>query len=161
MEDLRVQIKKILDGAKRIAILGVGSELRGDDAAGLLVVEKLAKKISGKRTVRFFFGGTAPENLSGQIKQYKPTHILIVDAADLGKKPGQIQLFQPQEVKGVSFCTHQLPLSIFADYMAQSLGCRVNIVGIQPKQLSFMHKPSKEVTASVLETVSAIFKALP
>ena len=36
-------IKKKLENAKKVAVIGIGSELRSDDAAGLLVAEKLQK----------------------------------------------------------------------------------------------------------------------
>ena len=161
MESLKKQIKKILDGAKRIAVVGVGSELRGDDAAGLMVAGKLAKKLAGRQDVKVFMGATAPENLSGEIKRYRPTHIILIDAASMGEKTGSVRIFEPGHIKGVSFCTHQLPLSIFADYMAASLGCKVNVIGIQPAKLNFMRKPSRQIVNASDKTAKAIFEALP
>ena len=43
MLNLKVLLKDKLNKARRIALLGVGSEFRGDDVAGILVAKSLAK----------------------------------------------------------------------------------------------------------------------
>ena len=63
-------LKPELKGASKIVVLGVGSELRGDDIAGILAAENLKGKTSDKLQV--LIGGTAPENLTGEIKKLKP-----------------------------------------------------------------------------------------
>jgi hypothetical protein len=45
MQSLKVQLKNKLKNARRITILGVGSKLRSDDAAGILAAESIGKKI--------------------------------------------------------------------------------------------------------------------
>lgn len=138
-------------------MLGVGSELRGDDAAGILVAQSLEKKFlklksPGKNPqdrFRVFIGGTVPENLTGEIKRFKPTHLLIVDAADVGLKKGGVKFVDPQDVTGLSSSTHQFPMKIFADYISRSVGCRIGIIGIQPAQMKFDAPPSKEIKKSV------------
>jgi hydrogenase 3 maturation protease len=135
MPNLKILLKKKLKGAKKIAVLGVGSLLRNDDAAGLLVAEEL-KKIKNPK-LKVFLGSTAPENLTGEIIKYRPTNIVIVDSVDTDRKPGSILLISPQEVDGVSFFTHMLPVKMIVDYFLESLKCEIIIVGIQPKSLEF------------------------
>ncbi len=152
MATLKAALKKWLRDSERIALLGVGSELRGDDAAGTLVAFELSKscpKNARKPIFKVFFGDTAPENLTGEIKKFKPTSLIIIDSADTGKKAGEIVLIKPEETAGISFCTHQLPLKIMADYLVQSIDCRILIIGIQPKGLDFGSLPSKEIRRSV------------
>lgn len=145
--------------AKRIALLGVGSELRGDDAAGLLVAQELARlKLKKRIDFKVFIGGTAPENLTGEIKRFKPTHLIIVDSADMGKKAGAVQWIDPDKVGGLSFCTHSLPVKIMADYLTQSIGCKIKIIGIQPKVLEFGSRFSKTIEKTV-KNVSKTVKA--
>ena len=140
-----------LSGKKRIAILGVGSELRGDDAAGMLVAKNIEKFLRGKpqNNIGIFLGETAPENLTGEIKKFKPTHLLIIDSAEMDKKAGEFCVFNPDEITGVSFCTHQLPMKIMFSYLKKFIDCDFAIIGIQPKYLTFDSKPSKEVAAAV------------
>jgi hydrogenase 3 maturation protease len=147
-----------LCGAKRIALLAIGSELRGDDAAGMLVARHLIK--SGKcACLKIFLGETAPENLTGEIRKYKPTHVLIVDAASLGKHAGYVELIDPDKTGGLSFSTHRLPAKIITDYLKKSLGCKSFIIGIQPESIDFGSKPTKQVNKAAKE-ISVILKKI-
>ena len=160
MPDLKNKLKSNITGAKRIAILGVGSELRADDEAGILAAQELdisSKEINKTMDFRVFFGYTAPENLSGEIKKYEPTHVLIIDAADMGKKPGETAVFTPEDSGGISFSTHKLPIKVLADYLMQSINCKIVVIGIQPKTLEFGEAVSEEVKATV-KYVSNIIK---
>ena len=158
MLNLKATLKNRLKGAKRIALLSVGSELRGDDAAGILVGEEFKKSCKNldKGNCRIFFGGSAPENFTGRIKQFKPTHLIIVDSADLRKKPGTIAIIDPKDVGGFSFGTHQLPLKMMVDYMSQSLNCKAFIIGIQPKNTGFGSSHSEEVAKSVRVIIDSL-----
>jgi hydrogenase 3 maturation protease len=158
MPNLKTLLKKKLNGAKKIAVLGVGSALRNDDTAGLLVAEEL-KKIKNPR-FKVFFGSTAPENLTGEIIKYKPTHIVIVDSVDTDQKPGSILLINPQEVDGVSFSTHMLPVKMIVDYFLESLKCEIIIIGIQPKSLEFGETVSDEVKKSTKQIAYAMRQIL-
>ncbi len=158
MQSLETELKERLDGALRIAVLGVGSELRGDDAVGILIVSSLAndRKLKSLKKMQVFLGSTAPENFTGQIKAFKPTHLLIIDCVDMKAPAGKACLFKPEdECRGVSFSTHRMPIRIISDYLCQSFPCCVIILGIQPKTLDFGAKPSKEVliTASNVEKI--------
>ena len=124
---------------------GIGSTLRSDDAAGLIICEEIKKSAVEKvprGKLKIFLGHSAPENLTGAIKRFNPTHLIIIDAADIKVKPGKAKLFMPAEAEGVTFCTHQLPLKILADYLKNSISCQIFIVGIQPKSLNFCKAPS-------------------
>ncbi len=151
MQKLKSQLKKKLEGVCRLGILGVGSELRGDDAVGLCVARNLGRKTktAGPVDVRAFLGHTAPESLTGEIKKFRPTHLLIVDAASMNKAPGEACLFDAQDIReGISFSTHRMPLNILASYLRQSFPCSIMVLGIQPQTLDFGQKPSKAVQAS-------------
>jgi len=163
MPDLSRLLEQYLKGAKRIALLAVGSELRADDAAGLLIAQKLlpfskTKKLCPK--LKIFVGETAPENLTGEIRKFNPDHLVILDSADTGKKPGTVMSISPQEVGGISFSTHQLPLKLMIQYLQESLSCAVTIVGVQPGDLHFGAPMSKEVRASSLEVARNLKKAV-
>jgi len=158
MPNLKTILKKKLEHAKKIAVLGIGSELRADDAAGLLVAEEL-KKIKNSK-IKVFLGSTAPENLTGEVIKYKPTHIIIIDSADADQKPGSILLVNPEEVGGVSFSSHMLPVKMIVDYLLESLKCEIIIIGIQPKILTFGETISKEVKKSIKQVSDVIRQVL-
>jgi hydrogenase 3 maturation protease len=158
MQNLKTNLKKKLKSAKKIAVLGIGSVLRSDDAAGILVAEEL-KKIKIPK-LKVFFGSTAPENLTGEIIKYKPTHIVIVDSVDMDQKPGSILLIDPRVVDGVSFSTHMLPVKMIVDYFLESLKCEIIIIGIQPNSLEFGETVSEEVKKSTKQIADTIQQIL-
>lgn len=166
MQDLTRELKNRLNGAKKIALLGVGSEFRADDAAGMLVAERIDKETKRQRNketkiaLKVFLGATAPENLTGEIIKFKPSHIIIVDTADIKQKPGTILLIETKDLgEGVSFSTHKLPPKVMMDYFIKLLKCKIMVIGIQPKSIIFGKAVSREVLSSVKEVSKAIIDA--
>ncbi len=150
MQTLKNQLKKKLEGVYRLGILGIGSELRGDDAVGLWVARGLGRKskTAGPVEMRAFLGHTAPESLTGEIKKFRPTHLLIVDAVSMDRPPGEARLFDAQDIsEGISFSTHRMPLKILANYLCRSFPCSIMVLGIQPQVTDFGRKPSRAVQA--------------
>jgi hydrogenase 3 maturation protease len=174
----RARTPRTIDGlaeelrqARRLAVVGIGSELRGDDCAGLLVIRELRAALGRSRpaALRLFDGGTAPENLTGAILRWQPSHILLVDAADLGLQPGAVKLIAPEQIAGLSFSTHALPLKLLADYLSQAPGGsadanapverRVLIVGLQPGRTDFGRAPSVEIKGAARRLAREILRA--
>ncbi len=162
MPNLEKFLKSKLENGKRVALLAIGSDLRGDDAAGLLVAQNLKKIIKKPhKSFRIFIGDTAPENLTGDIKKYKPSHVLLVDSVDFREKPGSIVVLSPKDMgDGVSFSTHKMPAKVLIQYLAKSIECDPLLIGIQPYSIDFGKKPSKEVLSSSKEVAAAIAKSI-
>lgn len=157
--NLREFLRASLKDAKRVAVVGVGSEVRSDDQAGLLVVKRLRKRCKGKGAVpqiELFWGSLAPENLLGEIKKYSPSHLILVDAADVHALPGTVEAICPESISGMSSSTHALPLNIFVDYIRESVHCKVTIIGIQPKTLDYDGAVSPEIRCAVTRVARAI-----
>jgi hydrogenase 3 maturation protease len=154
-------LAEFLAGSGKIAFLGAGSPLRADDSIGLYIVEGLEKRLKSdkNREIRFYLGESAPENFSGAIRDFGPTHLVIFDAAEMDQAPGYITTIQPAEIGGVSFSTHMLPLKILVEYLTATIGCEVMVVGVQPKSLDFAMPVSAEVTTAADEFVNG-FKAM-
>ena len=161
MRNLERALSNKLKDAKRVAVLGIGSELRGDDIAGILVAEELDKYFKALKRVKVFIGGTAPENFTGEIKRYNPTHLVVIDSASMAEcKAGTIRLIDPDKIENYSFCTHRLPVKMMTDYLIKSVNCEIIIIGIQPKTLDFGLPCSPEIEESVKRVSSAIKKVI-
>ncbi len=160
-QNLKKELKNKLSGASKVAVLGIGSQLKCDDAGGILAAEALRQssasggKSPEKPDVGIFVGGTAPENITSEIKRFNPSHLIILDAADMGAKAGEIKLIDPENIGGISFSTHNLPATMLIEYLKQFLKCEVIIIGIQPKSLEFGKGPSAEMKTAA-ETVAAL-----
>lgn len=161
--NLKNRLRDRLKGARRTAVLGVGSELRGDDAAGMLVAVELEKWRGGGGSgggFAVFFGGSAPENITGQIKKFAPTHLIIIDALDSGSQPGDVELIEPGEIGGASFGTHGLPLKMVIEYLKHFIECEIIVIGIKTASLGLGESVSREVKKSVAYVSSAIKEIL-
>lgn len=151
-----------LQGAQRIAVLGVGSTLRADDAAGMEIAQRIEAAFPPDTNpdIRVYPGETAPENYSGKIERFCPTHLLILDAADMGKAPGDIAEIDPDIIGGPSFYSHLLPLKVMIDYLVGETGAQVTLVGIQYRDLTFGEPMTEEVEKSVYHLTDKLIPVL-
>lgn len=151
--------ERISEGAK-IAVVGAGSVLKGDDAAGMLLIEELEKDLNDLPHVLLVAGSTAPENFTGLIKDFGPDYIFIVDAAHLEEKPGAIGVIEEEHIGGLSFSTHMLPFPIMIDYLRREIGCPTGIIGIQPASTETGVPMDEAVLAAVEELRQAFVQCL-
>jgi hydrogenase maturation protease HycI len=149
--DVSEFLKDWLHGAERLAIVGVGSTLRGDDAAGMRVVERLAEEYPEEFNPHLMFcpGETAPENFSGKIRAFNPTHLLLIDAADIGITPGEIVEIPADKVGGPGFLSHMLPLKVLVSFLAGDSGMKSMLLGVQYRSLEFDAPLTPEIAAAV------------
>lgn len=110
--------------------MGVGNELRGDDAAGVLVVRKLQSKKEKLKNVLILEGAQAPENFTSVIRRFAPHMILIIDAGNFDGEPGEIILIDPDEALG-GMGTHGMSMGDFLRYLQHETGSMAAILTIQ------------------------------
>lgn len=151
-------LKDWLRGAERLAVVGAGSTLRADDAAGMEVVTRLMAEYPPDEHPRLLFcpGETAPENFSGKIRAFQPTHLLVLDAANMGLTPGEIVDIPPETVGGPAFLSHMLPLKVLINYLAGDTGAKAALLGIQYRSLEFDGPMTPEIAAAVDELCGAL-----
>ncbi|MGA2091178.1 MAG: hydrogenase maturation peptidase HycI [Endomicrobiales bacterium] len=152
-------LQEKLAGATRVAILGVGSELRADDVAGILVAQE-CEKIHKAENFKVFYGYTAPENITGEIRKFSPSHLIIIDAADTSDTPGTISFINPDDIAGISFSTHMIPLKILVDYITADTKCQIAIIGIQPQTLTFGQAVTPAISATTTELATGLISTI-
>ena len=136
----------------------MGNELNGDDRTGVAVAESLQTRLNDPRYL-VINGGNAPENYLGKIIKFGANIVLIIDAADLGKTPGSIELIQWSDTQGLSASTHSLPPSVMAKYLVAELGCEVLLLAVQAGSLNLMQPltpPVARAVEDIIETISKI-----
>jgi len=121
--------------------------------------------------LKAFDGGTAPENLTGEIarflgnKEGVSTRVILVDAAELKSEPGTTRTLPLESLADFSFGTHRLPLRILANYLIQSSGCGVTVIGIQPANMDYREGLTPKVKTAVGRLAKKIrdgsWKAIP
>ena len=138
----------------RVVILGVGNTLKGDDAAGPLVCERL----SGRVSARVIDAATTPENYIGPILEAVPDVLLIVDAVDFGGCPGQIRLYTRDQIHRFAFSTHALSLHLSIDLIHRETILEVRLIGIQAKRMRLGDRLSPAVGGAVETLVSTFME---
>jgi len=131
-----------------------------DDFVGVKIVQNLQGRVSGK--VYLIECETVPESFIQQIVDFKPTHILLLDAAILGLRLGDSKLVKPEQLTNFpAFSTHMLPLRIFCEYVAKTSEAKIALLLIEPKKVDFGEGLSLEIDATAQEITDALLKVLP
>ena len=137
-------LQRRIKDARRLAIVGIGDELIPPDRLGMFAAQEIGEQqIPG---VRIFFAGTVPESITGPLRRYQPGHVLFLDAADMGARPGTIAIIGPERIQASLISTHVLPLSVVMDYIEREAGTGVTLLGIQPD----LTGPEKDLSAEDL-----------
>jgi hydrogenase 3 maturation protease len=133
-QNLQADLKRLqkAEQPSRLAVLGVGHELYGDDAVGVWLAGRLAELEPSNGNLLAIQGGPAPENFTGSLRCFHPDMVLLVDAALMSLQPGQTAWLDWQDTSGFSASTHTLPLHLLAAYITAELDCEVKLLGIQP-----------------------------
>jgi hydrogenase 3 maturation protease len=140
------------DCLPRVAVLGIGHELRGDDAIGIAIARALQALVSFSERLLVIDVGPAPENFTGMLRRFKPDLVLMVDAAHLDEAPGAVRWVPWRDTAGFSASTHALPLRILGDFLASELECEVVLLGIQPANTA-IGAPLSPVAQKTVKTV--------
>jgi hydrogenase 3 maturation protease len=155
---LNVRIKPEAGQAnpQRVAIVGIGNELNGDDAAGVLVARQLNEIIHQPESALIIEGATAPENFTGLLRRFQPDRVLLVDCAAMQAAPGMVAWLEWGQIDGLSASTHTLPPTVLAAFLVNELHCKVALLGIQPATTEF----DAPMTPAVMDAVKMIVKEI-
>jgi hydrogenase 3 maturation protease len=150
---LSSSLESFLKGASRVVVIGMGNELRGDDAVGLEVVRLLKSHQNQRLTV--YEGHMTPEAFIAPACSLRPSHLLIIDAAELKQQPGTWRLLSRDEIQTGLFTTHYLPATAVADELSRRCGTKVAFLGVQPKsrEITFSRSPECMKTAQDIATL--------
>ena len=157
--NVQAELSKWLGRAKRLVLTGIGNPIRQDDFVGVKIVQNLKGKVSKK--VFLVECETVPESYIQQIIDFNPTHVLLIDAAVLGLKPGDSRLVEPEKLTAApAFSTHMLPLRIFCEYLSKTTRAKIALLLIEPKDTDFGEELSSEVDAAGQEITKTLLRTL-
>ena len=180
-EGLPEKLRAFLAG-RRVAVLGVGNALRGDDGFGPAVVERLVASCqlpvassqapdpsSEPRAPRpqpppspvVLDAGSAPENFAGRLRRERPEALLVLDAADFGWAPGELRLLSPGELAGGGLSTHAGSLAMLFDYLRAECGTDSAVLAAQAGSLKLGQGLSAPVEAAVGRAAALLREQFP
>lgn len=162
-EIIQNELNKKFNSSSRIAIVGVGNEFRYDDIAGLQVVrnlKKISKNLKSKFDVFLVEGETAPHTFINEIFEWSPTHLILLDAADLKKAPGTIEFILKEEMHLYSISSHSMSKNLLLDFLyASLLELEIVIIGIQAEHI-FNEKGISDIVKIAIDKLTEVFTEL-
>ena len=144
-------------------VVGIGSEGRGDDVAGLLVARTLRRCVPGSVAVLESAGDpgalmTGWENAS---------RVVVIDAVRSGAPPGTVHRLGASRSAAAAgtgaWSSHGLGLAAAID-LAEALGRRPSsfcLIGVEGERFAAGAPPSPAVLAAVPAAVDAALRELP
>ena len=123
-------------GAERVVVAGIGNPIRRDDFVGVKIVQDLQGKVP--KNVHLIECETVPESFMQEIVDLKPSHVLLIDAAFIGLKPGDTRLIFPEQITDFpAITTHVLPLRIFCEYITKMSEAKIALLVVEPENTEF------------------------
>lgn len=157
---IQESLKSWFVGADKVVIAGIGNSIRMDDFVGVKIIQDLEGKVSEK--IQLIECETVPESFLEPMIEFNPTHVLLVDAAILGLKPGDIHLINPESVADVpAVTTHMLPLRIFCEYITKMTGAKIALLLVEPENTDFGEGLTPKVQAAAERITRILLELLP
>jgi hydrogenase maturation protease len=147
---------------KKVAVIGIGNILMGDEGAGIMVIEELEKRrFSGDIT--FIDAGTAFFSIVSTLRDYDK--LIIVDAVYGGGKAGTIYRFGVDDVaaredRGLSLHDFGVLESIQLERIVARFPRDVVFYGIEPESVSLSLNVSFVCRKAVMCAVQKIIDEL-
>lgn len=129
----------------KTVIVCIGNTLKGDDGAAIELYSKLAGRIKAE----LIDAGTVPENYIQRIVKTRPHTTVLMDSVDFGGEPGEIKVFESENIPEVAASTHVMSLRFFCDILRRESNTKIFLAGIQPEQLSLASGLSKAANDAV------------
>ncbi len=169
-----------LRGTRKLAVIGIGADLREDDAVGNLLTRELVAEIESSHHpdpgtdhehsvdeyvkidgLLVLNAAVVPEQYITLVKGFAPDTVLIIDAAAMGKhaNPGDIAFIGASEIDASTFSTHTISLRYFIEILS-TLGLQAQflIVGIQPEKIGYGEELSPAVDETKVFLKSLLFR---
>ena len=134
-------------------VLGCGNVLFGDDGFGCALVEYINSHYRVPEDVCLLDAGTGVRNLlfTLSLSQPRPERLLIIDAFDAGRAPGEFFEIDPVEIPAIKlddFSMHQIPTSNLLRELQESCEVEVRILacqtGLLPEEITPGLSPAVE-----------------
>lgn len=146
--------------SNKIAIVGMGHPLRGDDHVGSFVANSLVEQTNSalRKGTYFFQAEDSVEALITRLTDLGPKQVVFIDACEMGAKPGETRLLTVGQTSYPFFTTHGIPLRVLSERLLPD--SEVWVLAIQPKQTEFGYGLSPEVRDVAVRIAKFIMKVL-
>lgn len=133
--------------------MGVGNTLMQDDGIGVHITEYLKSSDNRESQLNILDGGTIGLSLLPEIEDADA--VIIVDAAEIGERPGSMRIFRnaeiDQQLSGKKKTVHEVALSDLFSAASIRGRCPAEraLIAIQPASTELGLQPTPELQAAV------------
>jgi len=120
----------------QMALVGLGNPYRGDDAAGLILFDRL-KNSPALMGARFIRAEANPENHLQEILDGGAGLVVFIDAARFGGRPGEIVWVEEDRIDSASVSTHAFSLRAVIDFLRLHRPFGFKVLAIQSGATGF------------------------
>jgi len=148
-----------LTDSNRVVIAGIGNPERADDNVGPKIVQRLKSKV--RCGVLLLECETVPESYLLDIEEYQPTHVLLIDAAQIGLEPGDSRLMDAAGLASFSpVSSHALPLRVFCEYLKKAVNPKIALLLVEPQSLEYRKGLTPKVDAASQRLATVLYELL-
>jgi hydrogenase maturation protease len=146
----------------KIVVIGIGNLLLMDEGIGVHTINELEKH-DLPESIEIYDGGTGGFKLIDLM--HGAVRVIFIDAVETGKAPGTVTIFSSEEVHSIynnkKYSLHDTDLMEIIK-MTEMLGNppMIEIVGIQPKIISYGTTLSKELTDSMSNIINTVLRKI-
>lgn len=155
---IREQLEDLI-ADRKIVLMGVGNELRGDDAFGVVLAERIEHEIATK----VFVTHDLPEDYAVKAADLRPDLVIVLDAINFGAEPGEVHLVAAKDVPPTPGVTHRPSLEMMARFLELDAGADTWVLGVQPRMdsLGVGDEMSEPVARALDELEALLLELLP
>ncbi len=156
LTDIRDQLQRLITD-RSVVLMGVGNELRGDDAFGVMLGERIEHRIAPK----LFVAHDLPEDYAVKAADLRPDIVLVLDAINFGGEAGELHLVAARDVPPAPGVTHRPSLEMMARFLEVDAGADTWVLGVQPQMTSVgVGDEMSEAVARALDALEALLLEL-
>ncbi len=140
-------------------MVGAGNTLRTDDGAGIEIISKLRSRLGPAPVpgLEIHDAAQPAERLISRLSA-EPGRIMVFDAVEASKAPGEVVFCRLSDTKYGFFATHNVPMKLIPGVAARERD--IYLVGVQPSSLEVGEGLTEAVRASVEEVVSIVARGV-
>jgi hydrogenase maturation protease len=147
---------------KKIAIVGVGNTIMGDEGFGVEVVNQLDKKICSK-SIQLIDAGTGFFNIVSELRDYDK--VFIIDVVHGGQRAGTVYRFGMEDLENSTHTALSLhDFGVIESIKMESIVGKVPeefvFFGIEPDRIEFSMELSPVVKGKVHYVIEKILQEL-
>ncbi len=118
------------------------------------VNESLRKRLNKTFLIN---GGSVPENFTGLIKKYDPSHIILIDASLMNREAGEINIVNKDNIADISISTHSMSLSYLIRYLQLEKEYEILFIGMEPEIMDLSFELSPKIKNSSDRLIELLF----